>query len=110
MLDVEATVDALVRASRLPMSVVIVGVGVTDDFSKMAVLDADVAPLKSSCGVAAARDIVQFVKLSDYTGVAAGARLARDVLAEAPRQLVQFFMGTGRPPGPPQDKPSGMAC
>ena len=109
MLDVEATVDALVRASRLPMSVVIVGVGGTD-FSKMTVLDADVAPLKSSCGVVAARDIVQFVKLSDYTGVAAGARLARDVLAEAPRQLVQFFMGTGRPPGPPQDKPSGMAC
>jgi hypothetical protein len=46
--------------------------------------------------------------MNDYTGLGASTRLARDVLAEAPSQIVQFFMGTGRPPGPPQAKPQGM--
>jgi hypothetical protein len=41
-------------------------------------------------------------------GLGAGARLARDVLAEAPQQVVQYFMSTGRPPGPPHAKPQGM--
>ncbi len=101
--------DALVRASSLPMSVVIVGVG-SADFSAMAKLvPKPPAPaLKDSCGRVAARECVQFVRMSDYEGLAAGARLARDVLAAAPRQLVQFFLGTGRPPGPPLPRPQGM--
>ncbi len=44
----------------------------------------------------------------DYTGLGASTRLARDVLAEAPGQVVGFFTGTGRLPGPPQPKPHGM--
>jgi hypothetical protein len=59
-----------------------------------------VAPCSNSC--------VQFVKMLDYTGLGASTRLARDVLAEAPGQVVGFFTGTGRLPGPPQPKPHGM--
>ena len=46
-------------ASKAPMSVIIIGVG-NADFSEMDALDSDKEML-SSCGVVAARDIVQFV-------------------------------------------------
>ena len=46
-------------ASKTPMSVIIIGVG-NADFSEMDALDSDKEML-SSCGVVAARDIVQFV-------------------------------------------------
>ena len=100
------TLNAIVRASRLPLSLIIVGVG-SADFSSMQALDADNGPLRGSTGPAA-RDCVQFVQANQYSGLGAGARLARDVLAEAPGQVVQFFMGTGRLPGPPQQRPQSM--
>jgi hypothetical protein len=62
----EQTVNAIVRASRLPLSLVIVGVG-SADFSSMMALDADNGPLRGSNG-AAARDCVQFVQMNSYTG------------------------------------------
>ncbi len=58
--DLEATKDAIIAASALPLSIIIVGVG-DEDFSSMEFLDADKRVLKSSTGVVAARDIVQFV-------------------------------------------------
>ena len=106
VMDIDATLNAVVRASRLPLSLVIVGVG-SADFSAMVALDADGGPLKSQAGVAA-RDCVQFVRMSDYQGLGSGARLAKDVLAEAPTQVVQYFMATGRLPGPPIPRPQGM--
>lgn len=59
-LDLEATKNAIVAASSLPLSLIIIGVG-DEDFSSMEFLDADKRVLKSSTGIAAARDIVQFV-------------------------------------------------
>jgi hypothetical protein len=64
--DMDQTVNAVVRASRLPLSLIIVGVG-SADFSSMVSLDADNGPLRGSNGVAA-RDCVQFVSMSSYTG------------------------------------------
>jgi hypothetical protein len=87
IMDMDATVNALVRASRMPLSLVIVGVG-DADFAAMAALDADNGLLRGSAGTAA-RDCVQFVKMRDYGGRASGARLARDVLAEIPEQVVK---------------------
>ena len=52
-----ATIDEIVRASSLPLSIIIVGVGAAD-FAAMEVLDADDAPLVSR-GVRMQRDIVQ---------------------------------------------------
>jgi len=45
--DFQATVDQIVRASDLPMSILIVGVGEAD-FDQMEQLDADVTPLYSN--------------------------------------------------------------
>ena len=64
--DMDATVAAIVNASTLPLSVLIVGVG-RADFSLMQTLDADDRRL-SSGGRVAARDIVQFVALKDALG------------------------------------------
>jgi hypothetical protein len=100
IMDLDATVNALVRASHAPLSLVIVGVG-DADFGAMAALDSDHGMLRGSAGVAV-RDIVQFVCMRDYGGRAAGARLARDVLAEVPGQVVGHFMARGVAPPPPR--------
>jgi hypothetical protein len=57
--DMNATKAAIIKASALPMSVIIIGVG-SDDFSSMRELDGDGA-LLSIAGKTAERDIVQFV-------------------------------------------------
>ncbi|XP_055088830.1 copine-7 isoform X1 [Symphalangus syndactylus] len=58
--DMADTREAIVRASRLPMSIIIVGVG-NADFTDMQVLDGDDGVLRSPRGEPALRDIVQFV-------------------------------------------------
>ncbi|KAK1582126.1 hypothetical protein Q3G72_012116 [Acer saccharum] len=62
--DLQETKDALVRASDLPLSILIVGVGGAD-FTQMEILDADNGRLVSSTGRVATRDIVQFVPIRD---------------------------------------------
>lgn len=66
--DMAETRAAIVRASRLPMSIIIVGVG-NADFSDMRLLDGDDGPLRCPRGVPAARDIVQFVPFRDFKDV-----------------------------------------
>lgn len=63
--DMARTVDKIVEASKLPLSIVIVGVGGAD-FSNMEVLDADDDPLKNKYGELMSRDIVQFVPLRRF--------------------------------------------
>ena len=88
-MDMQATIDAIVAASGLPLSIVIVGVGAAD-FSSMETLDADDAPLYSQAfRTYQTRDIVQFVPFSQYAHDPAA--LAREVLREIPGQVVQFF-------------------
>ncbi|KAL5995349.1 hypothetical protein ACLOJK_025407 [Asimina triloba] len=63
--DLQETKDAIVRASDLPLSILIVGVGGAD-FKDMEVLDADNGQrLEGSTGRIATRDIVQFVPMRD---------------------------------------------
>ncbi|XP_039005230.1 protein BONZAI 1-like isoform X2 [Hibiscus syriacus] len=63
--DLQETKDALVKASDLPLSILIVGVGGAD-FKEMEILDADKGErLESSTGRVASRDIVQFVPFRD---------------------------------------------
>lgn len=94
--DVVATIQAIVRASELPMSIIIVGVGQAD-FTMMEVLDGDDGVLKDSTGKKIARDIVQFVPFRDFKkkGVAA---LAKAVLAEIPTQVTTYFRQKGMIP------------
>uniref|UniRef100_A0A8C4H1V0 Copine-3 n=1 Tax=Dicentrarchus labrax TaxID=13489 RepID=A0A8C4H1V0_DICLA len=87
--DMDQTRSAIVNASRLPMSIIIVGVGGAD-FSAMEFLDGDDGSLRSLTGEAAMRDIVQFVPFRQFQNAPREA-LAKSVLAEVPGQMVDFF-------------------
>ncbi|XP_070841681.1 copine-3-like isoform X2 [Chaetodon trifascialis] len=87
--DMDETRNAIVNASRLPMSVIIVGVG-NADFSAMEFLDGDDGCLRSRTGEAAMRDIVQFVPFRQFQNAPSQA-LAQSVLAELPQQVASFF-------------------
>lgn len=63
--DMDHTRTAIVEASRLPMSIIIVGVGGAD-FSAMEFLDSDNRLLISPTGDVASRDIVQFVPFREF--------------------------------------------
>ena len=94
--DMGATIDSLVTASRLPLSVIIVGVG-DAAFDQMEALDSDEGLLRDSRGNMASRDIVQFVPYRQMTD---GARLAKAVLAEVPGQVVDYYKSIGIEPNP----------
>ena len=72
----------------MPLSVIIIGVGKAD-FSTMNVLDADDNPLVDSNGRKSVRDLVQFVPFLKFEGNP--ERLAQEVLAEIPRQILEFY-------------------
>uniref|UniRef100_A0A8C8E3P9 Copine IVb n=1 Tax=Oryzias sinensis TaxID=183150 RepID=A0A8C8E3P9_9TELE len=69
--DMADTREAIVHASHLPMSVIIVGVG-NADFTDMQILDGDDGILRSPKGEPVLRDIVQFVPFKDFKHVSAG--------------------------------------
>uniref|UniRef100_A0A3P8ZFK7 Copine-3 n=1 Tax=Esox lucius TaxID=8010 RepID=A0A3P8ZFK7_ESOLU len=87
--DLDDTRSAIVNASRLPMSIIIVGVGGAD-FSAMEFLDGDDGRLKAPTGETAVRDIVQFVPFRQFQNAPREA-LAQSVLAELPGQVVSYF-------------------
>ncbi|XP_069767335.1 copine-4 isoform X5 [Narcine bancroftii] len=94
--DMADTRDAIVHASHLPMSVIIVGVG-NADFSDMQMLDGDDGILRSPKGEPVLRDIVQFVPFRNFKH-ASPAALAKSVLAEVPNQVVDYYNGKAIPP------------
>uniref|UniRef100_A0A8D3BK30 Copine-3 n=1 Tax=Scophthalmus maximus TaxID=52904 RepID=A0A8D3BK30_SCOMX len=87
--DMDDTRNAIVNASRLPMSIIIIGVGGAD-FSAMEFLDGDDGRLRSQTGETAMRDIVQFVPFRQFQNAPSQA-LAQSVLAELPQQVASFF-------------------
>ncbi|KAK5933383.1 hypothetical protein CgunFtcFv8_013870 [Champsocephalus gunnari] len=113
--DMDQTKEAVVNAAGLPMSIIIVGVGPAE-FDAMEELDGDEVRV-SSRGRSAERDIVQFVPFRDYmdrsgNSVLSMARLAKDVLAEIPEQLLSFMKSRGlepRPPLPATSDPPSMS-
>ena len=66
--DMQETLRAIVYASALPFSIIIVGVGGAD-FAAMNILDCDGGLLKDQMGIVAKRDIVQFVPFRDFENV-----------------------------------------
>ncbi|KAK2631369.1 hypothetical protein EUGRSUZ_L03014 [Eucalyptus grandis] len=86
--DLQETKDALVKASDLPLSILIVGVGGAD-FKEMEVLDADKGErLESSNGCVAIRDIVQFVPFRDVQN--GEISVVQELLAELPTQFLSY--------------------
>lgn len=96
--DMDKTIDLLVNAAGLPLSIIIVGVG-NEEFENMRTLDGDNG-LFNSKGQKAPRDLVQFVPFRDFAKNPAG--LAREVLAEIPDQLVEYMTYMKKKPRPPE--------
>ncbi|KAJ3127828.1 Copine-8 [Nowakowskiella sp. JEL0407] len=101
--DMQETTDAIVLATDLPLSIVIVGIG-NSNFANMDKLDADNEPLRHSSGrIRAKRDIVQFVPFSKFRADSIGDQLlAKEVLAEIPDQLTGYYKSKGILPKPPR--------
>ncbi|EDV19307.1 uncharacterized protein TRIADDRAFT_33766 [Trichoplax adhaerens] len=103
--DMALTKDAIVSASHLPLSIIIVGIG-DAEFEAMEILDGDDERL-SSRGRYAVRDIVQFVPFSKFLvngqiTNSASVQLAREVLAEIPEQIQSYMkMNKVKPNLPP---------
>jgi len=95
-----------VRASDLPLSILIVGVG-NADFKQMEILDADNGKrLESSTGRIATRDIVQFVPMREVQG--GPISVVQSLLEELPGQFLQYMRTRGikpqqQAPAPPGD-------
>ncbi|XP_034466632.1 copine-4 [Hippoglossus hippoglossus] len=105
--DMADTREAIVQASRLPMSVIIVGVG-NADFSDMQMLDGDDGILRSPKGEPVLRDIVQFVPFRNFKH-ATPAALAKSVLAEVPNQVVDYYNSKGIKPKVPSEYQSSRS-
>jgi len=91
MTDMAQTKQAIIAASRLPMSIIIVGVG-DAGFNSMNELDSDNGLLSHNQQIAV-RDIVQFVPFSNFLNNPhkSLADLANALLAELPNQLVSYM-------------------
>eukprot|EP00727_Mastigamoeba_balamuthi_P006831 m51a1_g2769 hypothetical protein (805) ;mRNA; f:1013444-1016424 len=94
--DMELTVNAIVEASSLPLSVVVVGVG-SEDFKLMEYLDADDSLLiHSQTMKESQRDIVQFVPFSKYSGNQ--MQFNQALMEEIPGQFVEYMQSKGFKP------------
>jgi len=93
--DMQDTIDELVEASFLPISVIIVGIG-NGNFGNMDILDADDNPLYDRRRRKADRDLVQFVPFNNYKNDP--PKLAEQVLEEIPRQVIEYYQHKGIKP------------
>ena len=99
--DMQRSIDAVVDATRLPLSIIIVGVG-DADFSNMDTLDADDEPLRHSrTGKYMERDIVQFVPFNEFKNSHMSA-IAKETLEEVPGQVTSFMSMHNISPNPPK--------
>ncbi|KAL8477870.1 hypothetical protein ACS0TY_029960 [Phlomoides rotata] len=86
--DLQETINSVVRASDLPLSILIVGVG-NADFKAMEILDADNGHrLESNTGRIATRDIVQFVPMREVHG--GQMSVVQALLEELPSQFLSY--------------------
>ena len=91
--DMDETKKLIVDASGLPLSIIIIGVGM-EKFKMMKELDSDGKALRDASGRASSRDIVQFVKFKKYSNKGTHV-LAEKVLKEVPDQLLSYMAMKG---------------
>ncbi|KAL4495099.1 hypothetical protein ABPG72_007206 [Tetrahymena utriculariae] len=92
--DMEQTKRLIVDCARLPISIIIVGVGGAN-FNDMNELDGDEG-LQDSRGKRAQRDLVQFVEFKKFEGN--DILLQKEVLQELPDQIVEYYLLSKRLP------------
>eukprot|EP01132_Coremiostelium_polycephalum_P005692 gene5692-7083_t len=98
--DMESTIEAIIKASHLPLSIVIVGVG-SSQFDNMVELDGD-GGLLTNGKIRAERDIVQFVPTKNYLTHGDFTALAAETLREIPSQFLSFMKKYNISPNPPR--------
>lgn len=87
--DFQETIDAIIKASDFPMSIVVVGVGGAD-FKEMEFLDPNKGGrLESSTGRVASRDVIQFAPMKDVHG--SRISIVQSLLAEIPGQFMTYM-------------------
>ena len=86
--DMEQIIDAVIESSKLPMSIIIIGVGdvVINDMKK---LNGEYGKLISSKGEELKKDIVQYVHYNDYADNI--QKLTDDVLKNIPSQISEYY-------------------
>ncbi|KAL4428007.1 hypothetical protein ABPG75_002096 [Micractinium tetrahymenae] len=107
IMDMANTLSAVVNASSLPLSLLIVGVG-NEDFAAMEALDGDKKRIRGPDGRPAARDCVQFCELRPHQRDSVEG-LAAKLLAELPGQVVEYFHDMKHMPPPPRHAAAGAA-
>lgn len=85
--DMDETINSIIEASKLPISIIIIGIG-NADFSNMDTLDGDDLPLSNYKGMVE-RDIVQFVEFNKYKNNP--EKLSEEVLKEIPKQVEDYY-------------------
>ena len=93
----QETINSIIAASYLPISIIIVGVG-DADFTNMRRLDNDDGNLRDDNNRPAKRDCVQFVPFNEYKNNY--SLLAKNVLEELPGQIVDYMILIGKLPEP----------
>lgn len=99
--DLRKTMDGIVEASGLALSIVLVGVG-NANFDNMESLDADDDPLKhSQTGKVMEKCIVTFVPFNEFKDQRISV-IAKETLKEIPEQVSAFMMANNIHPNAPR--------
>ena len=104
--DQKRVKEQIVRASKLPVSVIIIGIGnPADNFKFMRELDADKEPLIARINgkvCAQTRDCVQFLACNELNNDP--EKITRELLREIPDQITAYFDGQALIPGEKNEK------
>ena len=88
--DKQKTIDAVVQAAQLPLSIMFVGVGDDPDGKDMKAID----DLIKACNAKASREMVQFVSMKSLDDLEPAAKnyvWARQMVMKIPSQMISYY-------------------
>ena len=90
ILDMNETKQAIFKAAKYPLSIIIVGVGDSDYLDKMEELNLDrLKSLKNKKGKNITRDVAQFVKFEKFKNYP--DKFTQEILSKIPIQIEEYF-------------------